>query len=100
MKNCHMLPYLDNEFLEVARTSEDSLKKIKIKIKIKKEEKNTNLLYCLTSSQVWLMPLVEACQSSYLTKWRKQNKKTPLKLINMAKRKKPALNSSRPFYFI
>jgi hypothetical protein len=27
MKNCHMLPYLDNEFLEVARTSEDSLKK-------------------------------------------------------------------------
>ncbi len=77
MKNCHMLPYLDNEFLEVARTSEDSLKKIKIKIKIKKEEKNTNLLYCLTSSQVWLMPLVEACQSSYLTKWRKQKKKNP-----------------------
>jgi hypothetical protein len=24
MKNCHMLPYLDNEFLEVARTSQDS----------------------------------------------------------------------------
>jgi hypothetical protein len=27
MKNCHMSPYLDDEFLEVARTSQDSLKK-------------------------------------------------------------------------
>jgi hypothetical protein len=31
------------------------------------------------------MPLVEACQSSYLTKWRNEKKKTPE--TNMAKRK-------------
>jgi hypothetical protein len=39
-KKSHMLPYLDNGFPLIARTKKD-------------------LLYCLTSSQTWLIPLVD-----------------------------------------
>jgi hypothetical protein len=40
-KKSHMLPYLDNEFPLIARTKQDSKKDL--------------LLYCLTSTQTWLI---------------------------------------------
>jgi hypothetical protein len=53
----HMSPSLVNEFLLVTRTRQDS-KKI--------------LLYCLTSSQIRLIPFVDDCQSTCLTKLKKE----------------------------
>jgi hypothetical protein len=34
-----------------------------------------NLLYCLTSSQIWLIPLADDCHSNYLTKLKKHTQK-------------------------
>jgi hypothetical protein len=55
----HMSPYLDNEFPLIARTKQDS---------------KQTLLYCLTYSQIWLIPHVADCQSTYLTNLKKQIK--------------------------
>jgi hypothetical protein len=49
--------YLNNQFSLVARTLEES---------------SLNLLYCLTCSQIWLIPLVDDRQSGYFTKLRKR----------------------------
>jgi hypothetical protein len=47
-----MSPYLDNEFLLIARTRQDSKRKV---------------FHCLTCSQIWLIALVDDHQSTYLT---------------------------------
>jgi hypothetical protein len=57
-KKGHMLPYLDNEFPLIARTKQDSKKDL--------------LLYCLTSTQTWLIPLVDDGYSTYFIKKKKQ----------------------------
>ncbi len=53
-------PYLDNEFLLLARTKQDSPKK-----------QHKNVLHSLTSSQIWLIAFVEDCQSTNLAKLKK-----------------------------
>lgn len=55
-KNSHMSPYLDNEFLLVVRIVQEFLK---------------FLFYYLTFSQMWIIPLVDDNQSTYLAKLRK-----------------------------
>jgi hypothetical protein len=52
-KNSHKSPYLDVEVMEVARTKQDSQKV---------------LLFCLTSSQIWFINVVDGHRSTYLTK--------------------------------
>lgn len=54
-----MSPYLDKEFPFIARTKQDS---------------KQTLLYCLTYSQIWLIPHVDDCQSTSLTQLKKQIK--------------------------
>jgi hypothetical protein len=51
-KKTHMSPYLDNEFLLIARTRQDSKRKV---------------FHCLTCSQIWLNAFVDDHQSTYLT---------------------------------
>ncbi len=55
------LPCLDNEFLEVARTKQDSIDFL--------------LNSWLTSNQIWLIPLLDDCHSTYLTKLNQNKKK-------------------------
>ncbi len=52
-KNSCKSPYLDAEVMEVAGTKQDSQKV---------------LLFCLTSSQIWFINVVDGHQSTYLTK--------------------------------
>jgi hypothetical protein len=59
-KKSHILPYLDSEFLVVAKTRQ-AFQKL--------------LLHGLTSSQIWLIPLVGDHQSASLKNLKK--KKTP-----------------------
>ncbi len=54
-------PYLDNEFLLLARTKQDSPKK-----------QHKNVLHSLTSSQIWLIAFMNDRQSTYLTNLRKK----------------------------
>jgi hypothetical protein len=54
------LPCLDNEFLEVARTKQDSIDFL--------------LNSWLTSNQIWLIPLLDDCRSTYLTKLNQKRK--------------------------
>jgi hypothetical protein len=49
---------LDSKFLLVIRSRQDSKK---------------NLLYCLTSSKIWLIPPVHDDHFTYSTKFKKQN---------------------------
>jgi hypothetical protein len=49
-------PYLDNGFLLVARTKQDSPKK-----------KHKNVLHWLTSSEIWLIALMDDRQSTCFT---------------------------------
>jgi hypothetical protein len=58
-----MSPYLDSQFLLVARTSQDS-KEI--------------LLSHLSSIQIWLIPVVNDRQATYLSKLRKKTLITTL----------------------
>jgi hypothetical protein len=62
-RKTHMSPYLDSQFLLVARTSQDS-KEI--------------LLSCLSSIQIWLIPVVDDRQSTHLSKLRKRTLMTTL----------------------
>jgi hypothetical protein len=39
-----------------------------------KQDSKQTLLYCLTYSQIWLIPHVDDCQSTYLTKLKKKKK--------------------------
>jgi len=66
-KNSEIIIYFYNEFMEVTRTKQDSKKK---------------LFSYLTSSQIWLIPLVDNHQSTYLTIFFKfQNLKLFFKII-------------------